>query len=128
MAAKSLSEGRSRRPADKLTTSQFGDACEYLVLAELLLAEQIAHKMPDGWPGYDLSVSLGTDRDARVSVKARRVGLGRTATAWSFEPESTKADWVALVAINMDDHSRRVYMVPHEWAMKNSRHHKTTGN
>jgi hypothetical protein len=69
-----------------------------------------------------------TDRDARVSVKSRRVGVGRTATAWSFEPETTKADWLALVTINMDDRSRRIYLVPHEWAMKNSRHHKTTGN
>ena len=28
----------------------------------------------------------------------------------------------------MDDLSRSIYMVPHDWAMKNSRHHKTSGN
>src|SRR3954469_9048857 len=54
-AAKSRNDRPSRllrHAVDALTTRQFGDACEYLVLAELMLADWPAHKMPDGWPGY----------------------------------------------------------------------------
>jgi hypothetical protein len=105
---------------DKLTTKQFGDACEHLILAELMLAkpEWQAHKMPDGWPGYDLSVANDTSGDIHIAVKGRRVGVGRTAKAWGFEPAGWH--WLALVAINMDDGGRSIYMVPREWALANS--------
>jgi hypothetical protein len=121
----------SRRIPEKLTTKQFGDACEHLVLAHLLLADQIAHKMPDGWPGYDLTVSQ-EHRDVHVSVKARRLGKDHKAWTWTFRPdeeERRKADWIAFVLINVDDRSdRRIYIVPFKWAMANSRYQKTTGN
>jgi hypothetical protein len=125
MAAKSRNEGPSRllrHAVDALTTRQFGDACEYLVLAEFMLADWPAHKMPDGWPGYDLSVSRGPARDEHISVKSRRFGAGRRATAWSFAPTEGWG-WLALVLINMDNRERSIYVVPREWALakQNSR-------
>jgi hypothetical protein len=101
---------------DTLTTKQFGDACEHLVLAELMLAGWAGHLMPSGWLGHDLTVYSKAGEPIMISVKGRRAGAGRTATAWRFDPVAAW-DWLALVLANVDDRSRRVYLVPRAWML-----------
>jgi hypothetical protein len=99
---------------NNLTTKQFGDACEHLVLAELALAGWSGMKMPDNNRGYDLQ--LEADRDIkRISVKARRSGINRSCAHWNFAPDANW-DWLALVRVNADNGERYIYLVPRAWA------------
>jgi hypothetical protein len=66
---------------DALTTKQFGDACEHLVLAELMLAGHAVHKMPDGWKGYDVLAEASSGQ-TRISVKGLRAAGGKLAGFW----------------------------------------------
>jgi hypothetical protein len=100
---------------DALTTKQFGDACEHLVLAELMLAGWPAHKMPDGWPGYDLAASLPNGETIRISVKGLRAGNGRLASFYRFDPIGW--DWLALVRINAETATREIFLLPHDVAL-----------
>jgi hypothetical protein len=100
-----------------LTTKQFGDACEYAVLAEISFAGLPATKMPDGWPGYDLMV--GGRPDGRISVKGlRHTGKPGGSRFWRFKPEGW--DWLALIRFN-EDQTRSIYIAPHEWALSVAR-------
>ena len=100
---------------DALTTKQFGDACEYLVLAELMLAGWPAHKMPDGWPGYDLAASSPDGETIRISVKGLRTGYGKLASFYRFDPIGW--DWLALVRINAETNAREIFLLPRDAAL-----------
>jgi hypothetical protein len=100
---------------DALTTKQFGDACEHLVLAELMLAGWPAHKMPDGWPGYDLAASSPNGEPIRISVKGLRAGYGKLASFYRFDPNGW--DWLALVRINSETGNRQLILLPREAAL-----------
>ena len=100
---------------DALTTKQFGDACEHLVLAELMLAGWPAHKMPDGWPGYDLAASSLDGETIRISVKGLRAGYGKLASFYRFDP--TGWDWLALVRINAETSIREIFLLPRDAAL-----------
>jgi hypothetical protein len=122
--AKSVVKGTAGRSYENLTTKQFGDACEHLVLAELILAADWAgHKMPDGWPGYDLNVSKGAADDHHISVKGRRARVGHsTPSTWTFSTDDGWG-WLALVFIDdrRADSERSIYLVPRKWALANGR-------
>jgi hypothetical protein len=97
----------------KLTTKQFGDACEYAVLAELSFAGLPATKMPDGWPGYDLMV--GGRTDSRISVKGMRyIDKPGANKFWRFHPDGW--DWLAVTRFNADQ-TRTIYIAPREWVL-----------
>ena len=100
---------------DTLTTKQFGDACEHLILAELMLAGWPAHKMPDGWPGYDLAASSPNGETIRISVKGLRAGHGKLASFYRFDLNGW--DWLALVRINAETGVRQFFLLPREAAL-----------
>jgi hypothetical protein len=100
---------------DDLKAKQFGDACEYFVLAELMLAGWPAIKMPDGWPGHDLSVSSPSGETIRISVKGLRFGRGKLASFYRFNPNGW--DWLALVRVNVETDTRQFFLLPHDQAM-----------
>lgn len=100
---------------DALTTKQFGDACEHLVLAELMLAGWPAHKMPDGWPGYDLAASSPSGETIRISVKGLRAGHGKLASFYRFHPVGW--DWLALARINAETGARQIFLLPRDVAL-----------
>jgi hypothetical protein len=100
---------------DTLTTKQFGDACEHLVLAELMLAGWPAHKMPDGWPGYDLAASSPNGETIRISVKGLRAGYGKLASFYRFELNG--CDWLALVRVNTETSTRQFFLLPRDAAL-----------
>jgi hypothetical protein len=96
-----------------LTTRQFGDACEYAVLAELNFGGLPATKMPDGWPGHDLLV--GGRTDGKISVKGIRARSH--SRWWRFPP--TGWDWMALVWFTSEG-DRFVYLLPRSWIEANA--------
>ena len=96
-----------------LTIKQFGDACEYVILAELSFAGLSATKMPHGWPGYDLMI--GGRRDGRISVKGLRyTSQAAVSRVWRFMPDGWV--WLALIRFE-EDLTRAIYIVPREWAV-----------
>jgi hypothetical protein len=90
-----------------LTSKQFGDAAEHLVIGRLGLAGIPATKMPDAWPGYDLIAQSDNDRPPlRISVKALRAGNGKVAAFWYFDPDGW--DWLVLIRVNVETGSPAV--------------------
>jgi hypothetical protein len=96
-----------------LTTKQFGDACEWLVAAELALAGWPVCFNGAGYPGYDLSVDLPDGGRLRISVKGLRAGGGRRAADLRVDPAPTW-DWLALVRIDLETGVRDIYVLPHQ--------------
>ena len=95
----------------KLTTKQFGDACEWLIAAELALAGWPVNLTGAGYPGYDLSVDLPDGGRTRISVKGLRAGLGRRAADLRIDP-APAWDWLALVRIDLETGGRGLYVLP----------------
>ncbi len=110
--AKKLNRATAMNP---LATKQFGDACEHLVLAELMLAGWPAHKMPDGWPRYGLAAWLPNGETIYISVKGLRAGHGKLASFYRFDP--TGWDWLALVRINTETAVRKIFLLPRDAAL-----------
>ena len=100
-----------------LTTKQFGDACEYRIMSDLMFAGFPTAKMPDGWPVYDLMAETASG-SARISVKALRYGSGQIAGWWEFKPDNF--DWLALVRANEVTLEIVAYIVPVEKAIEMS--------
>jgi hypothetical protein len=96
---------------DELTTTQFGDACEHIIMGELMLAGHDAVKMPDGWKGYDIFLP---GRNERVSVRGRRHGGG--GDFWNLTSNGhANYDWIAL--LNIKPGERCVYILPRDAAL-----------
>ena len=101
----------------ELTTKQFGDAVEHLVIGRLGLAAIPATKMPDCWPGYDLIAQIpDNDRPLRISVKGLRAGNGKPAGFWYFTPGG--CDWLVFVRYNTETDTLRCYLLPHDKAVE----------
>ena len=76
------------------TSKQMGDACEMLVAAELTLARVPALKVPDNWPGYDVTAQPLGQAPPRISVKSRTYKRGGSNFVdYHFEDEF---DWLAI--------------------------------
>jgi hypothetical protein len=93
------------------TNKQMGDACEFLVAAELTLAGIPALKVPDLWPGYDV---IAQPRDGgtlqRLSVKSRTFKRG---AAFVEYLDSDAFDWLAIVILPQSGETRRrIFIVP----------------
>ena len=97
----------------KLTTKQFGDACEWLVAAELALAGWPVNFTGAGYPGYDLPVDLPGGGRTRISVKGLRAGDGRRAAYLRVDPAPVW-DWLALVRIDLETGRRDIYVLPRQ--------------
>src|SRR5690242_14722813 len=97
----------------KLTTKQFGDACEWLIAAELALAGWPVCFNGAGYPGYDLSVGLPDGGRTRISVKGLRAGDGRRAASLRIDP-APSWDWLALVRIDLETGRRDIYVLPRQ--------------
>jgi hypothetical protein len=109
---------------EKLSTKQFGDACEYAALAELGFAGHAAMKMPDANRNYDLLIA--TQRPCRISVRGLRAGRkadgGRKlAGYWNFDPN--KFDWLVLMRVNIETGERHSFVLPQKTAKTISKLH-----
>ena len=80
-----------------------------------MLAGWPAHKMPDGWPGYDLAASSPNGEPIRISVKGLRAGAGKLASFYRFDPNGW--DWLALVRINTETGTRQFFLLTREVAL-----------
>ncbi len=97
------------------TTKQMGDACEMLVVAELMLAGVPAVKMPDNWPGFDVAAfPKGNQAPQRISVKSRTFKRGRDCYV-DYDIKDSSFDWLAFVILpNADEGQpeRRIFIFP----------------
>ncbi len=97
------------------TTKQMGDACEMLIVAELMLAGVPAVKMPDNWPGFDVAAfSQGDQAPQKISVKSRTFKRGRDSCV-EYDIKDSSFDWLAIVILpNADEGEpeRRVSIFP----------------
>jgi hypothetical protein len=108
-----------------ITSKQFGDAAEFLVLSELTFAGIPAAKMPDNWPGYDLIAQPANIPPQRINVKACR---------WSEAPgrfiiykKSDDFEWIAFVLNECPGEvPRRVFIIPREVLDAKAMHGKAT--
>ena len=81
------------------TTKQMGDACEMLVVAELMLAGVPAVKMPDNWPGFDVAAfPNGHKNPQRISVKSRTFKRGRDSYV-EYDINDNSFDWLTIVIL-----------------------------
>jgi hypothetical protein len=100
-----------------ITTKQMGDACEMLVVAELTLAGVSAVKMPDNWPGYDLTAyPRGDVNPQKISVKSRTFKRGADSYV-EYNVNDDSFDWMAVVILPNDKgepSQRRVFIFPRE--------------
>ena len=95
----------------KLTSKQFGDACEHLISAELGFAGRPNTIMPGGWPDYDIIASDGQ----HISAKGTDERDGGDKAWWKFSPDSW--DWLALIKFHRSG-ERSIFLVPHGVAIK----------
>ena len=99
------------------TTKQFGDACEHYVISQLGFANIPAQKMPDCWPGYDLTAQPRMGHLLRINVKGRRLPSASSAcpvdggAAW---------DWLAVVLCDSTNKLTRCWMLPRKTAISMS--------
>jgi hypothetical protein len=97
-----------------ITRKQFGDAGEHLVLAELGFAGVPAAKMPDNWPGYDLTARHPSGDVVRISVKTRSWSIKTDFIVYSCKDEF---DWLAVVLIGCPGEKvRRIFIMPRSFA------------
>jgi hypothetical protein len=108
--------GSKMSDARNYTTKQMADACEMLVMAELTLAGNPAHKMPDNWPSYDVIAQPPDREPQRISVKSRTFTNSNTYVDYL---EIQRFDWLAIVIVPSGlESQRRLFIAPREIADK----------
>jgi hypothetical protein len=92
-----------------------GDACEMLIVSELMLAGVPAVKMPDNWPGFDIAAfPKGNPAPQRISVKSRTFKRGRDCYV-DYDSRDDSFDWLAFVILPNSaegEPNRRVFIFP----------------
>jgi hypothetical protein len=117
---------RDRMTSESYTTKQMGDACEYLVAAEMTLRGIPTLKCPDNWPGYDLLAQPPQGGEPlKISVKARTFKRG-SGNFVSYDV-TDEFDWLAIVLLPGDgQEQRRFFILPKRQADRLARHYSLT--